>query len=224
MLQHRYHGRHNLVLDSKAPVSRARRRIVVLDGCQARREGLAGRLPRQNTGVGVREVYARGGRLVGEGRVQSSIIDIVALNALIEYASPTAKNGLSVPEDVIDKAQARLPGEVPVFNVATREAAHARFLDSVEIKLLAAGGRERGKQCRVEGAVRLHGVGRRKVVTPRHEIGKLVVPLECVRQSVETESNVQRQPRSDVPIVDSVAAVVVVDPVLARQVLQLSVA
>jgi hypothetical protein len=66
------------------------------------------------------------------------------LNTLIEHACTTAKNGLPIPEEVISKPKARLEGVVPVFNVAAREAAYAGLLYSIEIKLLAAGGRERG--------------------------------------------------------------------------------
>ena len=170
---------------------------------------------------GFEKIYARRVGLVSERGVQSGVIHVVALNTLVEDTSAAAKHGFAGARQVIGKADARLPGEVTVFDVALREAVDARFLNAVQIELLCAGGSERAELRRSESAIIRNRIRQRLVVSADHEVGKLVVPLKCVRQAVVTQTEVQGQPRADVPVVDPVEAVVVVDPVLAVQVLEL---
>ena len=139
ILHGRNHGRHQLMLNTEAPVHGARRRIVVLDAGQARWDtDEVPVAPVLMLVVRVREEHVRRSRLVGERRVQSGVVDVVALNALVEDANAAAENGLAASGQVIGKADARLPGEVAVLDVALRETIDAGFVNAVQIELLGS--------------------------------------------------------------------------------------
>ena len=64
-------------------------------------------------------------------------------------------------------------------------------------------------------------ISQRCVVVCRNEVRKLVVSLKGVRQPVETKTEVESQPGNDVPVVKNVEAIVVLDPMFAREELEL---
>ena len=59
-------------------------------------------------------------------------------------------------------------------------------------------------------------------IARRHEIRDQLVPFKGMRQSVKPQSEVECQTCSDLPVVIGVEATVIVDPVLAFQILKLS--
>ena len=143
ILHHRDDRWSKLPLNSKAEIRRPGRRIVVLDVGQCRREGLSGCGSSQGAGVGVGEVNVVGGGLVRKGWIQGSVVDIVALNTLIEHSEPAPENRLSVSEDVVGKADSWLESVVIVLDVPAGEAIDAGFLNAVEIKRAGGSGESR---------------------------------------------------------------------------------
>src|SRR6185312_416029 len=123
-------------------------------------------------------------RLVGKRRIQGGVVNVVALNALVEQAHARTYDRLSVSTDVPVEAQARLPGLVEVLHHAAREAVHACFSHAVEVELLTVGAAplgiatERGQLSRIDGSIRGDGVAQRRVVIRGNEVGELVVTFE----------------------------------------------
>ena len=67
----------------------------------------------------------------------------------------------------------------------------------------------------------IEGIRQSCVVVCRNEVRKLVKSLKGVGQPVETKAEVERQPRNDVPVVKEVEAIIVLDPMFAREELEL---
>src|ERR1039458_9978789 len=127
-------------LNTQAEIRRSRRRIVVLDIGQTGWEMVQRRSPSQRAGVWVGEVNVGGGRKVRKGRIQGSIIYIVALNTLKEHSEAAPQHSLPISRDVIGKTYPGLKSVVDVLDVSTGETTHACFSHAIEIELLAAGG------------------------------------------------------------------------------------
>ena len=102
------------------------------------REAVQRRLSSQGAGIWVGEVNVGRGWDVRKGRIQSSVVDIVALNALKEESKAATQYGLAISGHVPCKADTRLEGVVVVFDVSTWESVHARFPDAVEVELLGS--------------------------------------------------------------------------------------
>ncbi len=220
ILHHRDDRWSNLPLHSKAEIRRSGRRIVVLDVGHCGRKRLSRCQSGQGAGVGVGEVDVVGGGLVGKRWIQGGVVDIVALDALIEHAEPAAENRLSVAEEVVGKAYSRLESVVIVLDVSAGEAIDAGFLDAVEIKR-ARGSRESRERTGFQRAGRGDRIAQRGEIVRRNKVCESVVALKGMRQSVVTEPDVEGQPGSDVPVIVEIHPVVVVDPVFVVQELQL---
>src|SRR5438132_726218 len=143
---------------------------------------------RNRTGVGIGKVNIGGRWLVRKGRIQSSVVNIVTLNALVEYARAAPQHGLAISQNIVGKPDPRFPRVVVVLHVSAGESTHSRFPDSVEIEILAVEGRQYGG---VQGPVRIQRIRLRPVIIGGNEIGELVISFESMWHGVVAESQIE---------------------------------
>jgi hypothetical protein len=104
------HRRLQLMLDAEAELRNGRSLVVFQVGQAATKErGLRSRLQTVTQLVlGVAQVDVACAGVEGERGVGGSVVDVVALQALVEGSEAAAENGLAVAEEVFREADARL--------------------------------------------------------------------------------------------------------------------
>ena len=97
------------MLDTQAELRNSRRGIVYGQCCsRLSEERLCCRLSSHPACAWIGEVNVGRRRIVEEGRSCGSVVDIVALQTLVEGAETAAQNRLSVSEQIVREAYARL--------------------------------------------------------------------------------------------------------------------
>jgi len=141
------------------------------------------------------------------------VVLFVAADAFIEHPGSSAQNGLLASRQIVGKPDARGEGVPVVIHQAIGNSVPAGYADSVQVEFHArqcnAGNGGESGTVRVQSAARQEGRRLRRAVEVRIEVRRRMFTIEGMGNAFPTDTQVERQPVADAPVVHGIQVVVV---------------
>lgn len=209
------HRWRNLMLDTETKLSHGRRRIRPRQSCCALgKERLCRRGPGHKAGARIGKVNGGCGRVIEEWGGCGSVVDIVALQPLVEGSKAASENGLSIPEEIFGEPYAGLECIVFVCDETLWLSVSTGEVDAIQIEWRTVDRSKTGAgriqlRCTRNISGRLTGE-----IQVGIEVREIIITLPGMRQSVVAKAQLDAQVLSDVPVVLRIKRCCLVDVVI----------